>query len=273
MFLTHEVAAFERRIGEVDHRQPGDLRERVVEQREIEDIRHEAHLHRVLLELVEELLDSPFRPQRQRDPHLVERCAVQVRRELADGAEHRQLFDGLAVQGDVVVVEAADDEPAPRRLAQSQRDLAPQHAGADDRDVAQVVAAAAQRPQHQPQAEAKREMRGEAEDDPVRRPHAGKIRAGLGQEEEGEPDGGQQSPGVDQPAHLVEQRHAALRRVQTRGTGRARRIRPKARPAPRRSAPASRRRRGRYGRRARRPRARSADRAAAPATRTAAHDP
>ena len=57
-------------------------------------------------------------------------------------------------------------------------------------------------------------MRRGAKQDQVQRPRARKFLARLGQEDIAEPGGGDQQPGVDQPARLLEQRRAALRRVE-----------------------------------------------------------
>ena len=73
-------------------------------------------------------------------------------------------------------------------------DVRAQPSGADDDDVAQVVAAAAELTQEQSDAAAHDKVCDEREHEPVRGPDAREVRAGLAEEQEREPGAAQAGP-------------------------------------------------------------------------------
>src|SRR5882672_6413070 len=130
-------------------------------------------------------------------------------------AKDRHTLDGVAMQLWIVVVEPAHLEPAPGRSQNAPRDLAAELACAQYRDPADVVPAATQGTQRHANSATHHQVDEKPRDDPVDGPYARKLGAGLGQEQKREPRGRKQQPGVDQPLNLLEQRHPALRRIET----------------------------------------------------------
>ena len=189
----------------------------MVEQREVEDVGHEAHLHRMPAAAaraargcaVRRAAAARSRPGRPGPaPGRRASCPMRTRAPAKPSTV-------CAAELGLVVVEAATTKAAPGRSAQPQRDVLPQAPGADDHDVAQVVAAPTQR--RAGRGAARRGTRG-ASAKPKTIQYADQTREksspDFDRNRNAEPHARRAAAmrSTSRP-HLLEQRHAALRRV------------------------------------------------------------